>query len=360
MRLRTRVGPRCALLVCICAVGACAEPTAPGPGSADPGQARLALHPGRRGRPKRDDPCTGQDRGRPVPEGGQVKRVSLGEGYQHVVVGRLEADGSVSTACVDSAPQAEAFLSAVRSGGTCKVTLRKAVLAASLLAGTVARASATLVVNNADPAGSGFNDPTPVAAGRRKPRDDARGTAPRGLRGGSAALGPDARQRRHDHHPRQLPAPHLRRHLGGARTGVLSGRLRERQAPASTFPEQNTWYVAAETERFARPSPPLREPGRLPTTTTSSPTSTPASGRRAASGGVDWYYGFDGNHGPEDQPAQRRAPRVRTRARLLLLRRPDHAARTSTVRPTSGRGSSTTREPESTGSTSTTAAERPP
>lgn len=46
-----------------------------------------------------------------VPGGGQLKRVELGEGFQHVAVGRLEADGTVSVKCVDSAPQAEAFLS---------------------------------------------------------------------------------------------------------------------------------------------------------------------------------------------------------------------------------------------------------
>jgi hypothetical protein len=40
-----------------------------------------------------------------------LKRVELGEGFQHVAVGRLEADGTVSVKCVDSAPQAEAFLS---------------------------------------------------------------------------------------------------------------------------------------------------------------------------------------------------------------------------------------------------------
>jgi len=49
-----------------------------------------------------------------VPKRGELKRVSLGEGYQHVVVGRLESDGTVSTSCVDSAQQAEAFLSGGR------------------------------------------------------------------------------------------------------------------------------------------------------------------------------------------------------------------------------------------------------
>jgi hypothetical protein len=49
-----------------------------------------------------------------VPNRGQLNRVTLGEGYQHVVVGRLEADGTVSTSCVDSAQQAEAFLSGGR------------------------------------------------------------------------------------------------------------------------------------------------------------------------------------------------------------------------------------------------------
>ncbi len=118
MRLRTRVGPCCALLVFITGIGACAEPTAPSPGSAE-------LNSTSRASPRVVEAVRSATTRAPsttetvsVPGGGQVKHVSLGEGYQHVAVGRLEADGTVSTACVDSAPQAEAFLSGEGGSGT--------------------------------------------------------------------------------------------------------------------------------------------------------------------------------------------------------------------------------------------------
>ena len=120
MRLRTRLPPRCALLLGICAVAACAEPAAPGPGSAAPGQARRASAQVVEAVRSATTRVPGKTELVAIPEGGQVQRVSLGQGFQHVVVGRLEADGSVSTACVDSAPQAEAFLSGNASGGTAR------------------------------------------------------------------------------------------------------------------------------------------------------------------------------------------------------------------------------------------------
>jgi hypothetical protein len=52
-----------------------------------------------------------------LPSGERLKRASLGSGYQHVVLGRRNADGSLSTACVNTAPAAEAFLAGTASAG---------------------------------------------------------------------------------------------------------------------------------------------------------------------------------------------------------------------------------------------------
>jgi len=121
MRLRAPRAIRCALLSCgISALAACAEPTAPSSDSAAPGETRRAS-------PQVVDAVRGATTRAPgktetvaVPSGGEVRRVTLGEGFQHVVVGRLEADGTVSAACVDSAPQAEAFLSGSARDGAGK------------------------------------------------------------------------------------------------------------------------------------------------------------------------------------------------------------------------------------------------
>ncbi len=111
----TRFGPGGALLVfVISGVGACAEPAAPSPSGGTPGSSTRAspqvVEAVRAATTRSASPTEVV----PSPNGGQLKRVNLGEGYQHVVVGRLEPDGTVSTACVDSAPQAEAFLSGGR------------------------------------------------------------------------------------------------------------------------------------------------------------------------------------------------------------------------------------------------------
>jgi len=45
-----------------------------------------------------------------LPNGERLKRASFGTGRQHVVLGRRNADGSVSTSCVNTPTQAEAFL----------------------------------------------------------------------------------------------------------------------------------------------------------------------------------------------------------------------------------------------------------
>lgn len=47
-----------------------------------------------------------------LPSGERMRRVSNPTGYNHVLVGRVDADGKRSVACVDSAPAAESFLAA--------------------------------------------------------------------------------------------------------------------------------------------------------------------------------------------------------------------------------------------------------
>jgi hypothetical protein len=48
--------------------------------------------------------------------GMRMKRVSLPNGYSHVVVGRMGADGQPSLSCVDNAPAAESFLAGGQRG----------------------------------------------------------------------------------------------------------------------------------------------------------------------------------------------------------------------------------------------------
>ncbi len=45
-----------------------------------------------------------------LPSGERMRRVSLGNGFSHVVVGKMGADGKASVSCVDNAPAAESFL----------------------------------------------------------------------------------------------------------------------------------------------------------------------------------------------------------------------------------------------------------
>ena len=52
-----------------------------------------------------------------LPNGERLKRGSLGSGYQHVVLGRRNADGTVSSSCVNTVPQAEAFLAGSSGAG---------------------------------------------------------------------------------------------------------------------------------------------------------------------------------------------------------------------------------------------------
>ena len=52
-----------------------------------------------------------------LPNGERLTRATLGTGRQHVVLGRRNADGSISTSCVNTPTQAEAFLGATSSTG---------------------------------------------------------------------------------------------------------------------------------------------------------------------------------------------------------------------------------------------------
>jgi hypothetical protein len=45
-----------------------------------------------------------------LPNGERMRRVSLGNGFSHVLVGKMGADGKPSVSCVDRAPAAESFL----------------------------------------------------------------------------------------------------------------------------------------------------------------------------------------------------------------------------------------------------------
>ena len=118
MRLTFQVGSCRSLLFLLVAVTACAEPSAPAGAAAtstpdvrassrvvEAVRAATTRAPGRTERVA-------------APGGGQVDRVVLGEGYRSVAVGRLEPDGTVTTACVDNAAQAESFL----AGGTSRNT----------------------------------------------------------------------------------------------------------------------------------------------------------------------------------------------------------------------------------------------
>jgi len=111
MRLRIRFGPCGVLLVfAMSGLGACAEPPVQPTSGATP-------QPSSRASPRVIEAlriatarAPGKTERVAAPGGGQLDRVVLGDGYRHVAVGRLEPDGTVSTACVDSASQAETFL----------------------------------------------------------------------------------------------------------------------------------------------------------------------------------------------------------------------------------------------------------
>jgi hypothetical protein len=51
-----------------------------------------------------------------LPNGERMRRVSLRNGFSHVLVGKIGPDGKPSVSCVDSAPAAEAFLAGDKQG----------------------------------------------------------------------------------------------------------------------------------------------------------------------------------------------------------------------------------------------------
>jgi len=51
-----------------------------------------------------------------LPNGERMRRVSLGNGFSHVVIGKMGPDGKPSVTCVDNAPAAESFLAGQGSG----------------------------------------------------------------------------------------------------------------------------------------------------------------------------------------------------------------------------------------------------
>jgi hypothetical protein len=60
---------------------------------------------------------SGMQQGKLTLQGGeQVRRLSLGTGFNHVAVSRVGPDGKPVVGCVDSPAEAEAFLSAGRQG----------------------------------------------------------------------------------------------------------------------------------------------------------------------------------------------------------------------------------------------------
>jgi hypothetical protein len=51
-----------------------------------------------------------------LPNGERMRRVSLGNGFSHVLVGKMGPDGKPSVSCVDRASAAESFLAGNKQG----------------------------------------------------------------------------------------------------------------------------------------------------------------------------------------------------------------------------------------------------
>jgi hypothetical protein len=90
-------------------LGACAEPAAPTTAGAGTPSSRASPSVVEAVRTATTR-AAGKTEHVAAPGGGQLDHVVLGEGYRHVAIGRLEPDGTVTTACVDNASQAETFL----------------------------------------------------------------------------------------------------------------------------------------------------------------------------------------------------------------------------------------------------------
>jgi len=174
------------------------------------------------------------------------------------------------------------------------VSLR-GVLLISLLVTTVARASATLVVNNADSAGVGFNDPTPASPVGGNPGTTV-GTQRLAVFQEAARIWGQTLD--------SDVTINILADFESLTCDATSGVLGQAYSPVVyasgtsgiSFPEQNTWYVAAETERFAGRAL-LSGTGTVPDNYQIVAHFNSSVGTQACLGGVDWYYGFDGNHG---------------------------------------------------------------
>ncbi len=106
--------------------------------------------------------------------------LDLGDGFQHVVLARREADGRISVACVGSVPEAEAFLRGKTNGRPGEPTdheqpdpfpggdivLPPTQMQVGMATGPAVRRESTqgttILIRNQDEPGIGFNDPTPV------------------------------------------------------------------------------------------------------------------------------------------------------------------------------------------------------
>ncbi len=165
----------------------------------------------------------------------------------------------------------------------------------ALLASAAARASATLVVNNADPAGVGFNDQTPA--------EPVGGNPATTIGGQRLAVFQEAARIWGQVLDSDVTITILANFEAldcDATSGVLgraySPNLYSSGTSGIAFPEQNTWYVAAETERFAHRAL-LSGTGTDPNSYDIVANFNSSLGTSGCLGGVDWYYGFDGTHG---------------------------------------------------------------
>jgi len=175
------------------------------------------------------------------------------------------------------------------------VRVLEAVVATMVLASVEARASATLVVHNADSAGVGFNDATAVQPVGGNPGTTVGAQRLAVFQEAARLWGLSI-----DSDVTINIQANFEPLTCDATSGVL-GRAYSPTVYASgtsgiAFPEQNTWYVAAETERFAGRAL-LSGTGTSPTNYEIVANFNSTVGTSTCLGGVDWYYGLDGNHG---------------------------------------------------------------
>jgi uncharacterized repeat protein (TIGR01451 family) len=171
----------------------------------------------------------------------------------------------------------------------------RSILTASLLAGTVASASANLAVTNADAAGTGLNDPTPAI-----PVGGNTGTT---LGSQRLAVFQEAARlwgQVLDSGVTINILASFQPLTCDATSGVLghasSPNVYASGSSGIPFPQSNTWYVAAQTERYAGRAL-LSGTGTTPQNYEIVAVFNSSIGTSSCLGGVDWYYGFDGNHG---------------------------------------------------------------